>query len=237
MPPDRATHARSAFAQRTAGITLDHAAPLYDWLAPLMTLGMETRLHRHVLRRLDLSGPLSVLDVGCGTGTLTRQLIAALPAGGGRWVVGVDAAEAMIRVARRKGAGLPGLQFDAALAEDLPYPAGCFDRAVSTFFFHHLDLGLKRRSLAELWRVLRPGGRAVIVDVDVPYNAFGALCAYAGYWLFRQAEIKENIDGKLREAIQASPFGASWRIASRHSGYLSLFELEKPEAGSKGGRT
>ena len=194
-------HPRSACAQRTAGVTLDHAAPLYDWLAPLMTLGVETRLHGRVLRSLDLSRPLAVLDVGCGTGTLTRRIFDAIPAGAGRCVVGVDAAEAMIRVARRKADGAKDLRFEAALAEDLPYPAGCFDRAVSTFFFHHLDADLKRRSLAELWRVLRPGGRAAVIDVDVPYSRFGALCAYAGYWLFRQAEIKENIDGALRDAI------------------------------------
>ncbi|NLD89310.1 MAG: hypothetical protein GX634_03055, partial [Lentisphaerae bacterium] len=50
-------HPRSAVAQRTAGITLDHAAPLYDWLAPLMTLGSEHRLHRRVVADLALDRP------------------------------------------------------------------------------------------------------------------------------------------------------------------------------------
>jgi len=222
-------HPRSAVAQRTAGITLDHAAPVYDWLAPLMTLGSEHRLHKQVVARLALDRPAAVLDVGCGTGPLTRQIYDALPADAPRRVCGVDAAEAMIAVARKKAGARPGLEFAAALAEELPYPDGSFDRVLSTFFFHHLNYGLKVKALAEIWRVLRPGGQAAILDVDVPYSFFGKICAWSGFWLFHQAEIAENIRGKLREALDASPWRGHWQIASRHSGYLSLFTMVKPQ--------
>ena len=222
-------HPRSAVAQRTAGITLDHAAPLYDWLAPLMTLGSEHRLHRQVVARLALDQPAAVLDIGCGTGTLTRQIYDALPAAAPRRVCGVDAAEAMIAVANRKAGDRPGLEFAAALAEELPYPDASFDRVLSTFFFHHLNVDLKIKSLAEIWRVLRPGGQAAILDVDVPYTLFGKICAWSGFWLFHQAEIAENIRGKLRAALDASPWRGRWQIASRHSGYLSLFTMVKPQ--------
>ena len=227
MPKRR--HPRSAVAQRTAGITLDHAAPLYDWLAPLMTLGSEHRLHRQVVARLALDQPAAVLDIGCGTGTLTRQIYDALPAAAPRRVCGVDAAEAMIAVANRKAGDRPGLEFAAALAEELPYPDASFDRVLSTFFFHHLNVDLKIKSLAEIWRVLRPGGQAAILDVDMPYSLFGQICAWSGYWLFHQAEIAENIRGKLRAALDASPWRGRWQIASRHSGYLSLFTMVKPQ--------
>ena len=220
-------HPRSPVAQRTAGITLDHAAPLYDWLAPLMTLGSEHRLHRQVVARLALDRPADVLDVGCGTGSLTRQIYDALPADAPRRVCGVDAAEAMIAVADKKAGNRPGLAFAAALAEELPYPDASFDRVLSTFFFHHLNYDLKVKSLAEIWRVLRPGGQAAILDVDVPYSLFGKVCAWSGFWLFHQAEIAENIRGKLRAALDASPWRGRWQIASRHSGYLSLFTMEK----------
>ena len=227
MPKRR--HPRSAVAQRTAGITLDHAAPLYDWLAPLMTLGSEHRLHRQVVARLALDRPAAVLDVGCGTGTLTRQIYDALPADAPRRVCGVDAAEAMIAVANKKAGARPGLEFAAALAEELPYADGSFDRVLSTFFFHHLNFELKIKSLAEIWRVLRPGGQAAILDVDVPYSPFGKVCAWSGFWLFHQDEIAENIRGKLRAALDASPWRGRWQIASRHSGYLSLFTMVKPQ--------
>ena len=222
-------HPRSAVAQRTAGITLDHAAPVYDWLAPLMTLGSEHRLHRRVVADLALDRPAAVLDVGCGTGTLTRQIYDALPAESPRRVCGVDVAEAMIAVAQKKAGARPGLEFAAALAEELPYPDGSFDRALSTFFFHHLNYGLKVKALAEIWRVLRPGGQAAILDVDIPYSLFGSICAWSGYWLFHQAEIAENIRGKLRAALDESPWRGRWQIASRHSGYLSLFTMSKPQ--------
>ena len=222
-------HPRSPVAQRTAGITLDHAAPLYDWLAPLMTLGAEHRLHRQVVARLALTRPSAVLDVGCGTGALTRQIYDALPATPPRRVCGIDAAEAMIAVAHKKIGDRPGLEFAAALAEELPYPDAAFERVVSTFFFHHLPFDLKVTSLAEIWRVLRPGGQAVILDVDTPYSLFGKICAWSGYWLFHQAEIAENIHGKLRTALDASPWRGQWQIASRHSGYLSLLTMTKPQ--------
>jgi SAM-dependent methyltransferase len=140
----------------------------------------------------------------------------------------VDAAEAMIAVAQKKAGARPGLAFAAALAEELPYPDGSFDRVLSTFFFHHLNYGLKVKALAEIWRVLRPGGQAAILDVDVPYSFFGKLCAWSGFWLFHQAEIAENIRGKLREALDASPWRGHWQIASRHSGYLSLLQWSNP---------
>ena len=222
-------HPRSAVAQRTSGITLDHASPVYEWLAPLMTLGSEHRLHRRVVADLALDRPAAVLDVGCGTGTLTRQIYDALPAESPRRVCGVDAAEAMIAVAQKKAGARPGLEFAAALAEELPYPDGSFDRALSTFFFHHLNYGLKVKALAEIWRVLRPGGQAAILDVDIPYSLFGSICAWSGYWLFHQAEIAENIRGKLRAALDESPWRGRWQIASRHSGYLSLFTMSKPQ--------
>ena len=222
-------HPRSAVARRTAGITLDHAAPLYDWLAPLMTLGSERRLHRRVVARLAADRPSSVLDVGCGTGALTRQVYDSLPAAPSPRVCGVDAAEAMVAVARKKAGPRPGLEFAAAIAEDLPYPDASFDCALSTFFFHHLNYDLKVKSLAEIWRILRPGGQAVLLDVDVPYTLFGKWCAWSGYWLFRQPEIAENIHGRLRDALQASPWRDHWSIPARHSGYLSLFVLVKPK--------
>lgn len=224
---------RSPVARRTTGVTLDHAAGLYDWLAPVMTLGLEGRLHRRLLERMRPAGPLSVLDVGCGTGSLTRFLHDRLPPGAGADYLGIDAAEAMVAVAAKKRGARPALRFQAALAEELPAPDASFDRVVSAFFFHHVNYGLKRRVLAECWRVLRPGGLGLIVDVDTPYSLFGSLCANSGRWLFRQDEIRENIDGLLRRALDESPFAGHWRIVSRHSGYISLIEMEKPNAAAE----
>jgi ubiquinone/menaquinone biosynthesis C-methylase UbiE len=222
---------RSAMAEKTAGITLDHAAVVYDWLSPMMTLGSEHRSNRRAIEKLELQAlvenageqQLRVLDLGCGTGTLTRMIADKLPATSE--VIGIDAAEKMIEVANRKKGPRDNLLFEAALAEELPFEDESFDRAVSTFFFHHIHKELKAKVLQEMWRVLRPGGLAIIVDVDVPYNAFGKLCAWSGYRLFNQPEILENIEGKLREELENSNFES--RIDSRYGGNISLFILKK----------
>ena len=85
---------------------------------------------------------------------------------------------------------------------------------------------LKKTALNEMWRVLKKGGKAVIVDVDTPTSLFGKICAWSGYILFQQDEIKENIEGKLRTAMRSSKFG-DFKFISSHLGYLSLFLLEK----------
>lgn len=220
-------HKQSAVAQQTAGITLDHAAPVYDLLAPVMTLGLERRFHRIVIERLALRGDEQILDIGCGTGTLTRDIAAALSDKRKSLCTGLDAAEKMIEAARRKAATIPNIRFDAAIAEKLPYRDAQFDAAVSTFFFHHIHFDLKKQVLAETARILKPGGTLLIVDVDVPTTWFGTLCARSGHWLFQQNEIAENIEGKLRLALTESPF--SWRAVSHHSGYITVFELTKEE--------
>ena len=220
-------HPRSTTAQQTAGVTLDHAAKVYDLLAPLMTLGLERRYHRIVIQQLALRGDEKILDLGCGTGTLTRDIAAALTDKKKSCCTGLDAAEKMIEIAQRKAADIPNIRFESAIAEKLPHPDSTFDSAVSTFFFHHINFELKKKVLAETARVLKPGGRFIIVDVDVPTTWFGSLCAHSGHWLFQQNEIAENIDGKLRDAFGVSSF--KWKAVSHHSGYITVFELQKSE--------
>ena len=221
MPEPRPIEA----APHTRGRTLDHAAAVYDILAPVMTLGQEGRYRKLAIRLLGLQGVERVLDVGCGTGVLTRQIARRL-SGPDACVIGLDAAPKMIGVARRRAAGLPHLRFDVGVAETLAYGDASFDCAVSTFFFHHIDAELKRRSLAELRRVLKPGGCLIIVDVDVPSNWFGRLCAWSGYWLFKQEEIRENIRGELRRALADIPFREVSRVA-HYSGYVTVFKAVK----------
>lgn len=207
---------------KTSGRTLDRVAGIYDLLSPLMTFGQEKRLSRECLGLLELKGGEKVLDVGCGTGTLTIETARRLAGTPGSLVVGMDAAPKMLAVARRKSAGLGNVRFDEGIAEELPYGDESFDCIVSTFFFHHIGFGLKKKALGEMRRVLREKGKIVIVDVDVPVSFFGSCCAWAGYFLFQQEEIRENIEGKLREALDLSGF-TGWRRVSTHQGYISVF--------------
>jgi ubiquinone/menaquinone biosynthesis C-methylase UbiE len=212
----------------TRGRTLDYAASVYDALSPLMTFGHEKHIGRMVLQRMNLKGHERILDVGCGTGTLTIEAGRQLSAKTGGTITGIDAAVRMVRLARKKADGCVHIRFDVAAAERLPYAGESFDLAMSTFFFHHVDMELKVIALNEMWRVLKDGGTALIADVDTPTTLFGKVCAWSGYLLFQQDQIKENIQGRLKEAMRQSRFG-DYTAVSSHLGYVTLFELRKKE--------
>jgi SAM-dependent methyltransferase len=97
-----------------------------------------------------------VLDVGCGPGSILRQLRREFDVVG----VGIDASSNMIEVARRE---VPDVEFHVGRAEDMPFTDGAFDAVIARMVVHHLD---RPRAFAEMLRVLHPGGRAVITNTD-----------------------------------------------------------------------
>ena len=104
-----------------------------------------------------------VLDVGCGTGTLAIE-VARLVGRAGR-VAGIDPGPQQIARARKKAArrNVP-IEFQVGVIEQLPFPDQTFDVVFSTLMMHHLPAPLKCQGLAEIARVLKPGGRLVIAD-------------------------------------------------------------------------
>jgi ubiquinone/menaquinone biosynthesis C-methylase UbiE len=106
----------------------------------------------------------SILDIGTGTGALAQRLVQ----NHGARVVGLDPSPGMIAEAQRKAAegGWTNVTFEVAEAPFLkiPYPDGAFDAVVSSLAFHHIHETDKPAALAEMARVLRPGGHLVIGD-------------------------------------------------------------------------
>jgi demethylmenaquinone methyltransferase/2-methoxy-6-polyprenyl-1,4-benzoquinol methylase/phosphoethanolamine N-methyltransferase len=154
-------------APRTEGRVI-HYARLYDPLVWLMARGQTRALRTLPLDIASLRPGERVLDVGCGTGDLA--LAAAKRVGLQGAVCGIDASPEMIDVASRKArsiAGSVGLaQFKVEPVEALSFPDESFDVVLSSLMMHHLPGDLKRRALAEIRRVLRSGGRLVIVDLQ-----------------------------------------------------------------------
>jgi ubiquinone/menaquinone biosynthesis C-methylase UbiE len=104
--------------------------------------------------------PRAVLDVGCGTGALLRELAERLP--GAVELTGVDPAPAMIDAARAALRDRSNVQLEVAFAERLPFPDARFDLVVSTVSFHHW--ADQADGLGEVGRVLQPEGRFVLAD-------------------------------------------------------------------------
>jgi demethylmenaquinone methyltransferase/2-methoxy-6-polyprenyl-1,4-benzoquinol methylase len=134
----------------------DRIASVYDLMNSVMTAGMHQRWRE---RAVDLAGsPRRALDVATGTGDLAIALRER-----GAEVVGVDFAEKMLEIARQKA---PDIQFRAGNALALDFPDNEFDAATVGFGarnFDDLD-----RGIAEMARVVRPGGRVVILEITTP---------------------------------------------------------------------
>ena len=147
---------------RKPGLTL-HAAGLYDLTVWLMTRGRERAFREGMLDLVVLKPGDSVLDVGCGTGSLVIE--AKRDVGPGGEVFGIDASPEMLARAERKArkAGVE-IGFRNAPAQALPFPDARFDTVLSTIMLHHLPSKGREECLREMRRVLKPGGQALVVE-------------------------------------------------------------------------
>ncbi len=159
----------------------DRVAGRYDALNSVMTAGLHHRWRERAAARAELSAGDSALDVCCGTGDLALELSRRVTPGG--HVVGCDFSEPMLDLAREKAAArrTSGVRFEWADALQLPYDGGRFDAVSVGFGVRNLaDLD---RGLSEMARVLKPGGRAVILEITQPSRP--PLSAFYSLWFDR----------------------------------------------------
>jgi ubiquinone/menaquinone biosynthesis C-methylase UbiE len=149
-------------------MTRDRDVQAFDERAAGYEGGYRGRMHSDIVTRsVDLAlsqfpPPARVLDVGCGTGLLLRELAARVP--GAISLTGIDAAPGMVEQATGQAPATdPRLSYLHGTAEDLPFPAGAFDLVISTTSFDHW--ADQAAGLAECRRVLAPGGHLVLTDV------------------------------------------------------------------------
>jgi ubiquinone/menaquinone biosynthesis C-methylase UbiE len=222
-------HNREKRSIPTRGRTLDHAAGIYDCCEPILMMGRQEPYNLSIVEALNLQPQYRVLDLGCGTGVLTRLIADHLNAADGGFCLGIDAAAKMIAVAEKKRSS-PACHFEVMAAEDLTLEDDSFDAVVSSLFFHHVPLDLKKKSLLEAFRVLRPGGRIVIADMHTPATFMGALVSFMARWFFLQPQIGENTAGVMPGLISQAGF-SSVAMLRMYFGYIALFAAHKPLPG------
>jgi demethylmenaquinone methyltransferase / 2-methoxy-6-polyprenyl-1,4-benzoquinol methylase len=143
----------------------DRVAKQYDLLNSVMTAGLHHRWRQRAAARAGVGAGDSALDICCGTGDLALELAGRVSPGG--HVVGCDFSEPMLDLAREKAErAAAGVRFEWADALELPYDGERFDAVTVGFGVRNLaDLD---RGLREMARVLKPGGRAVILEITQP---------------------------------------------------------------------
>lgn len=153
----------------------------HDWLTPLydtlirLTLP-EATFKRRLITEARIESNQRVLDLGCGTATLTLLIKSLHP---DVIVLGSDGDEKILQIGRRKieKAGLE-VTLSQAMAFNLPYQNVSFDRVLSSLMFHHLTREDKGHSLKEVYRILRPGGSIHIADFGKPQNLLMRITSY-----------------------------------------------------------
>lgn len=162
----RPSRSKEASARETRGLVLNQGwrYDLMAWFHDTVSFrGQWRKLRQRTANLAHIQRGDTVLDVGCGTGTLAME-VARLVGHEGH-VTGIDPGTEQIARARSKAARrhLP-IDFQIGVIEQLPFPDQTFDVVLSTLMMHHLPASLKRQGLAEIARVLKSGGRLVIAD-------------------------------------------------------------------------
>ena len=165
-------------------------AGVYDLMNSAMTAGLHHQWRQRAVDRAEVGPRCDALDVCCGTGDLALELRRRIGADGR--VVGCDFSEPMLELARRKSGeeGLP-VEFGWADALELPYGDEGFDAVTIGFGARNLaDLG---RGLAEMARVLKPGGRLVILEITRPQRE--PLASFYSLWFDRVVPVIGSVAG------------------------------------------
>ena len=205
----------------------------YKWLTALYDpivrwTTRESTFKSALLAQADIQPRHKILDLGCGTATLTIAMKVACP---DAEVLGLDGDSRILEIAERKAAEA-GVIFslDQGYSYALPYAEKSFHRVVSSLFFHHLTTENKRRTLTEIERVLKPGGELHIADWGKAQNVFMRSVFFLVQLLDGFETTRDNVQGRLPAFIKEGGFRDVRQTAEFATplGTISLFSAKKP---------
>ena len=173
--------------------------PFYDFI--MKWAALEPIFKPRLVMQARLKRSYRILDVGCGTATLTILIKKTQPESE---VVGLDGDLEILEIAKSKiaKAGF-SIRLDYGMAFDLPYPRGSFDRVFSSMVLHHLTHENKLRSVEEMFRVLKPGGELHVADFGKPQNILMYLVSLVMRHLEQTSDL---IQGSLPKLLSKAGF-------------------------------
>jgi ubiquinone/menaquinone biosynthesis C-methylase UbiE len=175
--------------------------PLYD---PILKWGMrEETFKRQLIAQADFHAGQRVLDLGCGTGTLTIMAKQTVPS---IEITGLDGDPEILEIAGKKAAqeGV-SIKWEGGLATNLPYAGETFDQVISSLVIHHLVTDDKRLAFREIFRVLKPGGQFQLVDFGAPFNP---LTRFQAALMKNLEEAADNFNGLLLPMLKEAGFSS-----------------------------
>jgi ubiquinone/menaquinone biosynthesis C-methylase UbiE len=182
--------------------------PLYD---PIVKLFGGDAAREALLAQAGIGATDRVLDLGCGTGTMDIRIKKKFPR---VELVGLDPDPKALARARKKAARAAlTIQFDQGFGDQLPYAAGSFDRALSSFMFHHLPPEEKANTLREMHRVLKPGGEFHLADFEGPEDHEAG---FLGRLLHSHAHLKDNSAANIIALMKAAGFANAAKVGRRN---------------------
>ena len=201
-------------------LSLKWLTPFYDSLVerPISVM----RIRKNLLMQMgDLNGK-RILDVGCGTGSLSimiKQMYSDAD------IVGLDGDSRILETARSKAKN-QGLQvrFEQGMSFALPYPDASFDVVLTSFMLHHLDRDDKQKTTMEAYRVLCSSGQVFGVDFVEPQNFSGKVIRSLAQGFER---ITDNFDGFLPIMFREAGFKNYFETGHYVFGTISLFQGSK----------
>jgi len=172
---------------------MEQMVSTYDAYMRKVTFGREQVLRQRTVTLAQVKPGDCVLEVGCGTGSLT--LAAKRQAGPAGKVFGIDVLPGMIEVSQQKAAQAhEEITFQLGSIDHIPFPEDTFGVVISSFMIFHMSEATRRNGIAEIYRVLKPHGRLLVLDLAMPSQ-----------WLQRaiaqQVIFRGGLEHDLRELI------------------------------------
>ncbi|MCR8983112.1 class I SAM-dependent methyltransferase [Brevibacillus laterosporus] len=204
----------------------------FHWLTRLYDPALwgmkEVAFKGHLVNQANLMPEQRILDLACGTGTLTLMLKQAQPEAE---VTGLDADPNILSIARNKAEEHQvALTFQQGMSFELPFEDNHLDHAFSSLFFHHLTREMKRNTIQELLRTLRPGGEVHIIDFGKPHNVVMRAAFFTVQLLDGFETTADHVTDVIPELLEDTGFEEVRPIGDfkTRAGSLRAYSARKP---------